>query len=89
MLNETSFFLLIRDSSSSVERCFVQPVKLQFERVKKRKPFVLGSMFVLVLVFNQDRTRCVTFGVFELNGAVMNVKPAQQLIDLLQDRVAL
>lgn len=46
-------------------------------------------MFVLVLVCHQDRTRCLTFGVFELDGAVMNVKPAQQLVDLLEDRVAL
>jgi len=40
-------------------------------------------MFVLVLMCNQDRTRCVTFGVFELDGAVMNVKPTQQLVDPL------
>jgi hypothetical protein len=46
-------------------------------------------MFVLVLVRHENRTRRVTFGVLELNGAVMNIKCAKQLIDPLKDGIAL
>ena len=44
---------------------------------------------MLVLVRHENRTRRVTFRVFELNGAVMYIKFAQQLIDLLEDGIAL